>query len=195
MGWRIRIRETEGCDDPQPFLSPDLVLSNSWGASIHFDHALADADETMNRQGLRSKEALHTAIIIQLFTDRRIRADQVHPDTRSPDPMGWWGDSVDVRDDIGETEMGSHLWTLRRSILNEETVALAADYCHEALLPIVEQGAVASFSIETEALGYNQQTSVSGILGIGIEGYSFDNNRIYEQHFEALWTQIRELSE
>lgn len=195
MGWRIRIRDNEGCDDPVPFLSPDLVVQNYLGAEIRFDHELAEDDETRNKQGLRSKEGLHTAIIIQLFTDRRILDDQVHPDPRSQDPRGWWGDSVDIETEYNETELGSHLWLLRRSILNNEVVETAKGYVEEALQPILDQGAVASFHIEAEAQSMAQGGQPStGVLAIAVDGYSQDGLKVYSQRFDVLWDQIRALA-
>lgn len=193
MGWKIRLRSREGCVDPDPFLSPDLVIQNAYGPEIRFDMALAEADETSNRLGLRSKEHLHTAIMIQLFTDRRIRSGMDHVDPYNPNPFGWFGDSVDVRPDLGEGELGSHLWTLRRSTLDDEIVQLAGDYTREALQPIVDQGAVANFDVETEALHKRAAVPYS-ILGIGIEGFSQKGTAIYDQHFEVLWDEIRRLA-
>ena len=193
MGWKIRLRSREGCVDPTPFLSPDIVILNQSGPEIRFDMALAEADETSNVLGLRSKEHLHTAILIQLFTDRRIRDGMEHADPANPNPFGWFGDSVDVRPDLGETELGSHLWTLRRSILNDDIVALAGDFTLEALQPIVDQGAVARFDVETEALHADAAVPYS-ILAIGIRGFSQVGTSIYDQHFEVLWDEIRRLA-
>lgn len=190
MGWKIRLRSGEGCNETQPFLSPDIVIQNFDAGRPWFDHELAYPEETQNKLGLASRQALHTAIVIQLFTDRRIRPEMDHLDPFNPDPRGWWGDTVDVREDIGEQELGSHLWTLRRSILTNEVVALAADYTHEALQPIADQGAVAEFSVETEAQSLRTgQGLASSILAIGINGYSQRGTKIYEQHFDALWRE------
>lgn len=194
-GWRIRIRSNEACLEDQPFLAPDMVLQTNLGPELRFDLALAGPDEPMNRMGLRSLEALHTAVILQLFTDRRKRADQLHLDPRDPDPRGWWGDSVDVRVPQGETELGSHLWLLRRSILTAETVAQADDYVREALQPIVDQGAVASFNQRVYARHTNMGAHpATGVLCIEVDGLSFDGNRRYAQHFQVLWDQIAALA-
>ena len=56
----IRVRIDEG-DQPQPLLLWDSVWNPTQGCA---DWALADPDETQNRGGLRSKEALATAITL-----------------------------------------------------------------------------------------------------------------------------------
>jgi len=186
MAWNIRLRDNEECSD-QPFLTPDLVITQNFDTEIALDFALADPDETTNRMGLRSKAALHTAILIQLFTDRRARADMTLPDDLDNNPRGWWGDSVALDSSLGETELGSHLWTLRRSALSDQTANLAADMVRDALQPIADQGAVASFTVETWVDKSN------GLLGIDIGAYSNSGTLTYNQKFEILWQQIGRL--
>ena len=101
---------------------------------------------------------------------------------------------MDVRLTHGETELGSHLWTLRRSVLTPEVVARADDYVREALQPIVDQGAVASFRQRVYARNASMGGHpATGILCIEVDGLSYDGANRYEQHFEVLWEQIRAL--
>ena len=189
MGWRIRIREGEACDPVQPFLSPDLVIINNFGPQIGFDFALAEPDEVRNKKGLRAKSGLHTAIIIQLFSDRRAQDGDELPDDRNPDLRGWWGSSVDVRTDLGEGELGSRLWLLQRSVLTTEVVNKAREYCIEALQPILDQGAVASFDVQCEGQFGGPVDPVSGLLAIHIGAFSQSGDKVYAQKFQALWQQ------
>lgn len=193
MVWQIRLRNNEG-DVAQPFLSPDLVITQAYGASIHFDHQLSLPRETNNKLGLSSIQSLHTAVIIQLFTDRRIRPEMDHVDPFSPDPRGWWGDTVSIDYDASETELGSHLWTLRRSVLNQDVVDTAGDYAREALQPIVEQGAVAYFDVTAEAQKLRYPNGAAAdMLAIGVDGYSHRGLSSYSQKFDVLWDQVRQL--
>lgn len=112
----LRVRIGEG-DRQQPALLWDSVWSPLNGDA---DWAIADATETQNRGGLRAQAALHTAIVLALFTDRRI-PDQ-HPLRKyvaGDDPRGWWGNGADVRADLGEEELGSLLWVFERAVLTE----------------------------------------------------------------------------
>lgn len=186
MPIEIRIRSDEGCD-PQPFLLWDSVWVQDRIDAVggYADWALAEPDERQNFGGLRAKAALHSAILIALFTDRRLPADAESPDG-SGDPRGWWGDSVDVRTDLAEAEMGSHLWLLERGRLDDtETVRLAEDYAREALQPLVNQGAVARFDVTAEA------RSEDGWLVLAVAAFSHDGARAYEQRFDLLWQQTR----
>ena len=112
----LRVRIDEG-NAPQPTLLWDSVWQPPEGVA---DWALADPDETQNLGGLRSKAALHSAVVLSLFTDKRIAED--HPLrylVASDDPLGWWGYGSDVRADLHETELGSLLWVFERSVLTE----------------------------------------------------------------------------
>jgi phage gp46-like protein len=83
----LRVRIDEG-NAPQPTLLWDSVWQPPEGVA---DWALADPDETQNLGGLRSKAALHSAVVLSLFTDKRIAED--HPLrylVASDDPLGWW---------------------------------------------------------------------------------------------------------
>ncbi|WP_296201454.1 phage GP46 family protein [uncultured Hyphomicrobium sp.] len=194
MSWRIRIRDKEECA-PQPFLSPDLLI-NVADYGVYLDFAIAEKTEIGNRGGLRSKEALHTAILIQLFTDARARDNDPTLDPLDPDRRGWWGDSIAPADEQQDYPLGSRLWLLRRALLNEETAQIANEMVVECLQPILNQGVVARFEVETEASyarvsGYGPET---GVLLIGIKGYSQHGAVAYDQKFDVLWQQIASLS-
>lgn len=193
MSWRIRIRDREECTE-QPFLSSDLYIHVA-DYGVYLDHKVADEDEVRNKGGLRSKEGLHTAILIQLFTDARMRDDDLLPDELDPDRRGWWGDSILPVDEQGSYTIGSRLWTLRRSTLDQDTAQLANDMVVECLQPIIDQGAVASFEVETEASyqrlqGYGPET---GVLLIGIKGYAQKGLLTFDQKYEVLWQQVSAL--
>ena len=193
MTWQIRLRENEACE-AMPFLSPDILLVQNIGPELHFDYGLAEPDEVRNRMGLTAKRGLHTAIIIQLFSDRRLREDQDPLDELDPDPRGWGGDSVDVRRDLGEDDLGSWLWTLRRAPLTTETLARAVEYTHLALDPIKRQGAVARFDVRAEGIRLPLVDPTASALALGIDGFSRDGARRYTSRFEVLWDQVAALA-
>lgn len=188
MSWSIRLAADEGCEAEVPFLSPDLVITQAIGPAIHFDHLLAEPVEVGNRGGFSARRGLHTAVVIQLFSDRRL-PDGVSPlDELDPDPRGWWGDTIDRQD--GEDDIGSLLWTLRRAPLNKDTTDRAEDYCREALQCLVDQGAVARFDVACEGQRGPNIDQTAGLLAIAIDGFAQDGSRVYSQKFQVLWDQI-----
>ncbi len=188
MAWSVRLAADEACDPVTPFLTPDLLLKVNIGPQLAFDYGLAEPDETHNRGGLTAKRGLHTAIILQLFCDRRLPEDVEPLDELDPDPRGWWGDSVDRQPE--EDDIGSLLWTLRRAPLNENTVRRAEDYARQALAIIIKQGAVARFDVVCEGQHRPDIDPTAGLLAIKIDGYGEDGTKRYATRFEVLWDQI-----
>lgn len=185
---KLRFRDTESCD---PVISHywDSVMVNRMDASGGYaDWVLADpinnGDPSEQGGGLRARMGLHTAILICLFTDKRLPEGMESP-AGDADPRGWWGDSVKLDDEPDNAEMGSLLWTLERGTLSEEVAKLARDYADEALQVLVDQGAVAVFEIETEI------DQINGFLGLIVRAFSQAGVLVYDQKFQALWDETR----
>jgi phage gp46-like protein len=176
----LRVRIGEG-DTAQPILLWDSVWSPPDGFA---DWALADPDESQNQGGLRAKAALHTAVIISLFTDRRIPDN--HPLrylVANADPRGWFGDGVDVRADLSETELGSLLWVFERSILTEQIRQWTEAIALEALAPLIRQGAATRIEAQASAeFALNR-------LDLAIQIYGRDGSNVYDFRFEDIWKQ------
>lgn len=174
------LRTSEACSE-QPFLLWDTVWSNE---TFSGDYALADPDERLNRGGLRAKAALETAVVLALFTDRRIPDEHPLRWLAGPDPGGWWGDGVDVREDLGETELGSLLWVLRRAPLTEDIVRWAKAMGDEALAPLVRQRACARAEIAA------MRDETRGMLRLTARLYGRDGSKIYDRGFDVVWNQL-----
>lgn len=172
----IRVRVAEG-DDKQPLLIWDTEWDPSIGAA---DWVLAGPDDPDNAMGLRAKHALHTAVLIQLFTWRRVETYDLSP-AETSDRKGWWGDGVDVQDQ--ETFIGSRLWLLLRSVLNESVRRKAEDYAREALSVLVKQGAVSRVEVDSD------MDQARGLLGLHVRLFSQDGQKKYDQRFEIIWRQ------
>lgn len=172
------IREAEG-DLKQPLLLWDTVWRNDTLDGYYADWQLAGPNAEGNSRGLASNHALHTAILLSLFTWRRAETYDQLPSGN--DPQGWWGDAVDTEE--SETKIGSRLWLLYRSTLNDAVARTAEDYCYEALQPLVDQGAVAKFEVTATP------DIVKGWLVIQVNAYSQTGQRIYNQKFERIWRQ------
>lgn len=179
----LSLRAAEGCD-------PDysLLWDSEWDtAKGRADWVMADADEPHNRGGLRAKHMLDTAVIVSLFTDKRI--DPGHPLywLADGDPRGWWGDSVDVRDDLREVSLGSHLWLLERAPLRINGVP-AAEWARifalEALQPLLDQGVVVR--IDAQA----RQSELKNRLELEVQLYGRAGELRYERKFDLVWNQV-----
>ena len=92
---------------------------------------------------------LTTAVIISLFTDRRVASDDPLLD-QGADPRGWWGD---VAPPVEGDQIGSRLWTLRRQKRTAEVVRLARDFAQEALTWMTADDVAAAVTVETQPFG------------------------------------------
>ncbi len=171
---------------PDPLLLWDTVWDVDGGFG---DWALAGPGETQNRGGLQAIAALETAVIICLWTDRYCPPD--HPLARYADPndrRGWWGDGLDVRTDLGEGPLGSLLWLLERSAIDEvATPRWAVSFAQDALAPLVACGAVA----RTDAQAFVSKSP--NRLDLAIQLYGQDGTVIYARRFDDVWAQQKAL--
>lgn len=176
----LRVRIDEG-NDPQP----QLLWDSIWRPADGFaDWAIAGPTEKLNRGGLQATQALHTAIILCLFSDKRCPDD--HPLRKlidDSDLRGWWGDGIDVRADLGETELGSLLWILERAPLDEEYRRWAEQIATEALAPLIAQGAAARIDVTAIA------EAAFDRLDLLVQVYGRDGTQIYDYRFDDLWKQ------
>lgn len=178
-----QLRKSEGCA-PDPFLNWDSIWSPGATAA---DWRLADADEAQNVGGLRAKDALHTAVVLALFTDRRVEADHPLFWLADGDPQGWWGDSVDVDAAAQETALGSLLWLLARSpmtIAGQSVADWAKHFAEEALAPLLAQGACVRIEVLAEAI------EAAGRLYLTVRLYGRDGSNVYDRKFDLVWQQV-----
>lgn len=107
---------------------------------------------------LDETQALATAMIVALGTDRRAGDSDVLPNPDDTDRRGWWGD-LDAADIWGGWPVGSRLWLLRRAKITGPgasegaTVARVEAYLREALQPFVDQRIAARLVVSAERAG------------------------------------------
>lgn len=110
-------------------------------------------------------EGLSTPVIVSLFSDAQIAADESLPGHRDPTPQerasflpseipdrrGWWA----------EAAFGSKLWLLDRAKLSDLTVAAARDYTENALQWLIEEGIASRVEAVVERAGERLEIAVS----------------------------------
>jgi len=111
----------------------------SWGAT--------GADVTVLNADLVTDDGLQTAVVISLFTDRRVTAEEL-PDGET-DLRGFWGD---VSPPVAGDKLGSKLWLLAREKATTDVLARAREYAEESLAWLVEDQVASSVTVTTEYL-------------------------------------------
>jgi len=134
------------------------------------------ADWEIDKGDLVDDNQLHSAVIIQLFTNKRIADDNIIDlplDTNKK--QGWWGDY------FSDFEIGSLLWTLYRQYLTDEIILDAERHVRDALQPLIDQGAAASSDVKItvdKARGY---MIIEPLL------LAQDGSLVYKQEFRRFW--------
>jgi phage gp46-like protein len=88
---------------------------------------------------------------------------------------------VDIRTDEGEVELGSLLWTLRRSPLTEEVRRRHEDYARQSLEHLLKNEVVAR--MEVVATIREQRDGID----LDIRLYSQDGSKAFDQKFGYAW--------
>jgi len=110
---------------------------------------------------LDSTQALATAIIVALGTDRLADSGDILPDPDSTDRRGWWGD-YQAEDVWGGWPIGSRLWLLQREKIEGprsrrgSTTARVTQYISEAIQPFIDRRIGSSFIVEATRIGKEQ---------------------------------------
>ncbi len=113
---------------------------------IRFNLTEGEGGMGLVQNDLDRDPGLETAILISLFSDRRADLEDALPDS-SKDLRGWWGDATE------EDKIGSRLWLLSRSKIEDATSTDAAIYAKEALQWMVEDGVADSVGVVVTRTG------------------------------------------
>jgi phage gp46-like protein len=93
---------------------------------------------------LDDTEALATAVIVALGTDRLADVDDILPDPNSTDRRGWWGD-LEAQEIWDGWPIGSRLWLLKREKITDasagrgSTLTRVQFYIQEAIQPFIDR--------------------------------------------------------
>jgi phage gp46-like protein len=150
------------------------------------DWAYAQAVETSNVGGLQALQALGTAVVLSLFTDRY--CPPTHPLAyliEAGDAMGWWGDGIDVDTSLGEAPLGSLLWLLRRAAIRSDTVMWVQSLAIDALSPMIGQASVVRVDAQAVQDGPDR-------IDLAVQLYGQNGSVIYAKQFTDIWNQLRQ---
>jgi phage gp46-like protein len=90
------------------------------------------------------EDGLRTAVIISLFSHRRVTADELPPG--ETDKRGWWGDTFNTNPN---DRTGSKLWLLARTKETQETLNQAKEFTQQALQWMITEGLASTVEVET----------------------------------------------
>ena len=99
-----------------------------WNGEIGFGDIAVDGVD------LAIDTTLQTAVLVSLFTDRRVDVDELP--IGETDRRGWWGDLLSQDDD----QIGSKLWLLSREKQTPDVLVRAEQYSVEALQWMIQDG-------------------------------------------------------
>jgi phage gp46-like protein len=141
----------------------------------------------LNDGALDDTQALASAVIVALGTDRLATPQDDMPDPDSTDRRGWWAD-IDAEEIWGGWPIGCRLWTLQRSAisgsgsLRGSTLVRIEYMIKEALQPFIDLRACSRVDVKAERVGKQRIQALVRIY----RGPEIAINLQYE----ILWTEI-----
>lgn len=110
---------------------------------------------------LDETQALASAVIVALGTDRRALESDILPDLDDTDLRGWWGDYEAFAIWDG-WPIGTRLWLLGRTKIvgagarEGATIARVESYVNEAMRPFIERGVASRVTVNAERIGLDR---------------------------------------
>jgi len=107
---------------------------------------------------LDDTEALATAVIVALGTDRLARRTDTLPDLDSTDRRGWWGD-LDAELIWNGWPIGTRLWLIKRDKITGagadqgSTLVKIDHYIREAIQPFIDLRVASRMDVKVERVG------------------------------------------
>lgn len=101
-------------------------------------------DLQIEEEAIQFDEGLETAVLISLFSDRRITVEKL-PDLET-DRRGWWADTIS---EIENDKIGSELWLYDREKITTQTLVGLSQACEDALNWLVEDGVADNIEVES----------------------------------------------
>ena len=161
------------------------LVQNLWFPqySVSVDASLLDDG------ALDDTQALATAVILALGTDRLAERTDLLPDPDSSDRAGWWAD-MDAEEIWGAWPIGSRLWLLKRSKIEDPgsqrgaTVTRVENYIHEAIQPFIDRRIASKMEVHAARVGRDRIDAVLRLF----RGPSL----AIELRYQILWDELVE---
>ena len=158
-----------------------LVQYTDFPVSFAIDFGL------MSDGTLDDTQALATAVIVALGTNRLATPTDLLPEPDSTDRQGWWGD-LDAEEIWNGWPIGCRLWLLRRSkIIGTEamggaTVTRVEQYIREAIQPFIDLKVASDMDVKAVRVGVEQiNARVRLYRGPAI---------VVDLQYEVLWDEL-----
>jgi len=114
-------------------------------------------------------QALATAIMVALGSDRLAAVGDELPDNLDSDRRGWWGD-MDAEAIWNGWPLGTRLWEMRRDAVRPPnykhgaTAAKAEQFVRETMRPFEDAGIISRFSVEVDPIPRMERIDVLIVL-------------------------------
>lgn len=99
-------------------------------------------DLKISNGDLAPDDGLETAVMISVFTDKRVTEDELPQFERSK--RGWWGDLLPVEPN---DQIGSRLWTIQREKVLTNILRRSEELIKESLQWMLEDGVARSITV------------------------------------------------
>ena len=140
---------------------------------VQWNNSIGAGDICIVGADLGNDDGLETAVLLSLFTDRRVRPEELPPGVSWR--RGWWGDGLNDDQD----QSGSKLWLLHRAKRTPDLLVRARGYASEALAWLVADGVATALDVATTY-------TPAGWLSIGISITLPDDSRQEFQFSDAM---------
>jgi phage gp46-like protein len=115
---------------------------------LTWDTQKGGADFSIVDNDLETDATFETAVVLSLFTDRRVGAEDTLPPEET-ERRGWWADPLSP---IEGDQIGSRLWLLAREKESPKIVVRAGEYAREALEWMAQDGVAERVDVEPSVL-------------------------------------------
>jgi phage gp46-like protein len=158
-----------------------LVQAPDFPNAINIDFLL------LNDGTLDQTQALATAVIVALGTDRLAMPGDILPDPDSTDRMGWWGD-LDAQEIWNGWPIGTRLWLLKRDKITGtearqgSTTVRAEYYIREALQPFINLKIASHMDVQCNRVGLERIDALVRLYRYG--------DMLVDLRFQVLWDDM-----
>lgn len=124
----------------------EFIGALTYSGDIRFNLSDGEGGLALVQNDLVRDSGLETAVLISMFSDRRADLEDALPDN-TKDLRGWWADATQ------SDKIGSRLWLLSRSKIENDTNIDAEIYIKECLQWMIDDGVADSIEVTVTRTG------------------------------------------